>query len=139
MKKNFIFMATIAIASLSAFTSCKDDDAKAVIPHLESISVSPATSEPGGECTATVKFDRKGENIQGHYQYTITPDGETGSFNLTPVGSYNFKFNAPSESGTYTIKIVCTKVDTYVGSLYYMGSMSDIGTATTTFTVTGEE
>ena len=132
-------MAIMTIASLFVFSSCKDDDAKAVIPHLASISVSPATSEPGARCTALIKFDRRGENIQGHYQYTITPGNTTGTFNLTPNDSYSFTFSAPSDPGTYTIKVTCTRVDTYVGSLYYMGSMSDIGTASTTFTVTGEE
>jgi hypothetical protein len=145
MKKNFIFMAIMAITALSVFTSCKDDDPKAIIPHLGSVSISPATSEPGAERTATVTFDRKGENIQGHYQYTIlkiypgSGSFGTGSFQTTPTDSYSFTFNAPIEPGTYSIKIVCTKVDTYVGSLYYMGNMSDIGTITTTFFVTEGE
>lgn len=130
------------MTTLLSFTSCSKDDAQAVIPHISGMAITPNPATAGEKCTMTVTFDRKGENIQGHYKYTISNSSSTlsvGEFKATPTASVQVSVSAPSEAGSYTVKVECTKVDTYVGGLYYMGKMSDIGSATTTLTVTEAE
>lgn len=139
MKKNLILLAVTAMTALLAFTSCNDDKAQSVIPHISGMTVTPTSTVAGTQCMITLTFDRQGEYIQGHYKYTISKSGETiatGEFLATPTSSTKAYFTAPADAGTYSISVKCTKVETYAGSsLYYMGSMDDIGSAHAEFTV----
>ena len=144
MKKSILSIAAVVMATLFTLASCSDDnEAQSEIPHIASLTLNATTLNAGDQYVGTLHFDKQGSYIKGTYTYTITPqpsENATGTFQAAPVDAQDFTFTAPEVNGTYTITVTCTRVDTYAGKdPYYLGAMSDIGSAKATFTVTGAE
>jgi len=138
MKKYILGIAAAIIAAVVSFSSCEKAESS-VIPHISGLTFESSTFKLGDRGEATLTFDQTGANIKGRYKYTITPGDISGTFNATPTKAHKFQFDTPAEPGTYTIKVVCTFVDIYSGyQISYQGSMSDIGTASATFTIVDE-
>ncbi|MBQ0023025.1 MAG: hypothetical protein KBT29_07295 [Prevotellaceae bacterium] len=136
MKKNLFVLTTILMSLCCIFTSCEDDEATSNLPKFKELTLSSSTYAPGETVKATLTFADAGSYIKGTYGYSTSPASKdaSGSFELGPVDSHEFKFNAPEEPGKYTLTVQPSRMAAYAGNKPYI-EYSSMGSVSTTFTV----